>query len=72
MRPASRRQGTREGYPYHGRLDGFASALVHGRGAPCGYPGVGTDGRFGLNLTPIGYPLRVPWGDYSSVLVLIV
>ena len=37
-------QGTRKGHPYHGRRDGFVSAFVHGRGAPCGYPGVGQMG----------------------------
>jgi hypothetical protein len=31
-------QGTREGYPYHGRI-GSPSASVHGRGTLHGYPG---------------------------------
>jgi len=34
-------QGTREGYPYHGRSD-VPGSLVHGTGTPRGYPGVGT------------------------------
>ena len=42
-------QGTREGYPYHGRSDG-PDSLDQGRGTPRGYPG----------MEMAGYPTPVP------------
>ncbi len=42
LKPDPFPQGTRKGYPYHGRWDRIAGAFVHGRGTLDGYPGAGT------------------------------
>ncbi len=41
LKPDPFPQGTRKGYPYHGRWDRIAGAFVHGRGTLYGYPGAG-------------------------------